>query len=506
MANSENTAVNELIARVSGGPTSSPGAPAPREAASAFPAHAPVSPMTPQDPTALDHAVTLKAGAPMHTARPTSMPVAAPFETQPGMPMSYPVVPRAMIEPADPSVPGVPAAATYGDPGAPPWATPAGGPAWNEPVPLNAPRERSPEHLIGTLRLSRRSDLQIVLSKLVLPMTILLVTGMLIGGYVAFHGDGGLPRSPAAASATGQRSGAPVPVQAAPAAAPVQAAAAALAPTPAAVPTPTTITVEPAIGLGQPLPAASAPSSAALANPAPTANAPVPAMPAATVAPQAPTTPAAAPGPTPAVETPAVPAPPPETAAPSPTATMAATPAALVDVRIDSTPSGATVMLVDRGKAQYVGSTPVSAAVDPSREYDLVFTYPNKPTTLEHLDASTTRRVAVTLGAPAGAAVPADSAPHHLERAEPPPAIRKPARQAAGPGSGEGTLKISSKPPCEIVIDGKSTGLVTPQTSIALPAGSHRVTLVNREKDIKKTVSVQISANTTEKIIEDFMK
>ena len=65
---------------------------------------------------------------------------------------------------------------------------------------------------------------------------------------------------------------------------------------------------------------------------------------------------------------------------------------------------------------------------------------------------------------------------------------------------------ISSKPPCEIVIDGRSTGLTTPQRSIALPAGHHRITLVNSEKSIKKTLTVQIAANTTEKVIEDLMK
>jgi hypothetical protein len=55
----------------------------------------------------------------------------------------------------------------------------------------------------------------------------------------------------------------------------------------------------------------------------------------------------------------------------------------LVDVRIDSKPSGATVMLVDRGKTTFLGTTPISTAVDGSRKYDLVFTYPNKPTQLK---------------------------------------------------------------------------------------------------------------------------
>ena len=65
---------------------------------------------------------------------------------------------------------------------------------------------------------------------------------------------------------------------------------------------------------------------------------------------------------------------------------------------------------------------------------------------------------------------------------------------------------ISSKPPCEIVIDGRSTGLTTPQRSIALSAGNHRITLLNSEKSIRKVVSVQILANTTAKIIEDLMQ
>jgi hypothetical protein len=65
---------------------------------------------------------------------------------------------------------------------------------------------------------------------------------------------------------------------------------------------------------------------------------------------------------------------------------------------------------------------------------------------------------------------------------------------------------ISSKPPCEIAIDGRATGLTTPQRSIALSAGGHRITLLNSEKSIRKVVSVQIIANTTAKIIEDLMQ
>ena len=65
---------------------------------------------------------------------------------------------------------------------------------------------------------------------------------------------------------------------------------------------------------------------------------------------------------------------------------------------------------------------------------------------------------------------------------------------------------IASKPPCEIVIDGKPTGLITPQRSIPLAAGRHTVTLINREKEIQKTLDVQIAADATRKVIEDLMR
>jgi hypothetical protein len=168
----------------------------------------------------------------------------------------------------------------------------------------------------------------------------------------------------------------------------------------------------------------------------------------------------------------------------------------LVDVRIDSTPSGATVTLVDRGKSQFVGTTPVSAAVDPSRQYDLVLTYESRPPHRVHLDPRTTRRVAVAIDRRSPAR-PVDS-----------PSRRSPDRTARSERSepGDGTLMISSKPPCEIVIDGKPTGLMTPQRAITLAAGTHKVTLINREQELRKTISVQITASATEKVIEDLMR
>ncbi|HET9627566.1 MAG TPA: hypothetical protein VFP84_39690, partial [Kofleriaceae bacterium] len=203
-------------------------------------------------------------------------------------------------------------------------------------------------------------------------------------------------------------------------------------------------------------------------------------------------------------------------------------PVALVDVRIDSTPRGATVTLVDRGKTQLVGNTPISVAFDPSREYDLVFSYPNKPTKIEHLNASATHKVLVALE-PEAVAAPVAVAPPpapvaHKRRAA---SSRRPSRPAsaasdasddvavqddapepaAAPAQlGEGTLMVSTKPPCEIVIDGRATGLTTPQKRITLTAGAHKLTLINGERGIKKTVSVQIDPDEPKKVIEDFLE
>jgi hypothetical protein len=211
-------------------------------------------------------------------------------------------------------------------------------------------------------------------------------------------------------------------------------------------------------------------------------------------------------------------------------AVVAPTAGALVDVRIDSTPRGATVTLVDRGKTQLVGNTPISVAFDPAREYDLVFSYPDKPTKIEHLNASLTHKVLVALDAtareptpvPAASPASASSARAAERHATSPRRTSRPTGKAAAalassdaaddaPAAapaelGEGTLMVSSKPPCEIVIDGHATGLTTPQKRIPLTAGPHKITLINGERGIKKTVSVQIEADDSKKVIEDFLE
>jgi hypothetical protein len=174
--------------------------------------------------------------------------------------------------------------------------------------------------------------------------------------------------------------------------------------------------------------------------------------------------------------------------------------AAYVDVLIQSSPPGATVTLIDRGKPQFVGTTPVSAAVDPTRRYDLVLSHPEEPTRILTLDAASPRRLHFALGrrgevGPGARAAAARSPTSRERRSGPVPAAE----------AGEGILMISSKPPCAITIDGRATGLITPQRAIALPAGVHEIVLVNDAERISKQLKVRITANESTRVIEDLM-
>ena len=202
----------------------------------------------------------------------------------------------------------------------------------------------------------------------------------------------------------------------------------------------------------------------------------------------------------------------------------------LVDVRIDSKPAGATVMLVDNGKTQFLGTTPVAASVDPSRSYDVVLTLEGRPTQIAHLDPNKAQKLEITLakGGAAKAETPRAPAPRatapktaaparvsHAKKSSAPsggivdPGFDTPAEQpkaeAPKAAGGEGTLMVSSKPPCQIWVDGNDTGLTTPQRAMKLPAGAHKVTFVNAEQNITKTVSVMITGGESTKLIQNLL-
>ena len=79
-----------------------------------------------------------------------------------------------------------------------------------------------------------------------------------------------------------------------------------------------------------------------------------------------------------------------------------------------------------------------------------------------------------------------------------------PTRPAAASSGGEGYLRINSKPWTNITIDGKDSGLHTPQTQLKLPAGTHRVQLANPQFGVRETFSVDIKPGATETVVKDF--
>jgi len=80
----------------------------------------------------------------------------------------------------------------------------------------------------------------------------------------------------------------------------------------------------------------------------------------------------------------------------------------------------------------------------------------------------------------------------------------KSAPEKSAPAAAQaGVLMLGSKPPCAIHIDGRDTGLTTPQRSIELTAGSHKVSLVNDAFNIRAEFSVEIASGEKTRVIKD---
>jgi len=201
----------------------------------------------------------------------------------------------------------------------------------------------------------------------------------------------------------------------------------------------------------------------------------------------------------------------------------------LADVRIDSKPEGATVTLVEHtpsgDKRSFIGSTPIATSVDTSHQFEVELELVGHAVQATHLDPAKTTRVSFDFehAAKALAAAPMVTAPvvhHHAAATNPAhsaptasladpgfdsaPAKAAPKAESGATGS-TGTLMLSSKPPCDILVDGKATGLSTPQRAMELPAGAHKITLVNEGAGIHKTVMVQINAGQPTKLVKDLL-
>jgi hypothetical protein len=158
--------------------------------------------------------------------------------------------------------------------------------------------------------------------------------------------------------------------------------------------------------------------------------------------------------------------------------------------KFSSDPAGARVTLIVDGEKRQLGPAPVSVLLDPRKRYVAVFRRDGY--------APATREIAMTGG-------PEVQVAAALERggpAPPPPAPVRKARPAPA-AQLDGALGIMAKPPCRIFIDGRDTGQKTPQASISLKAGRHRITLVNDEFALKDSFVVEIQPGETVKMMKD---
>ncbi len=225
----------------------------------------------------------------------------------------------------------------------------------------------------------------------------------------------------------------------------------------------------------------------------------------------------------------------------------------------ESAPPGARVAVLVGGKRVDAGVTPTTFKIDPRQRYEVVFEKDGyvsvtRPLTLtgapEEKVAVALERTAVAAvdtgpvtvpdrGNPGGTGRPpggridltpggtdkppggtGDKPPGGTDKPpggtgdKPPGGTDKPPGGTDKPPGGEpverptprgdGVLLLGSKPPCEIFIDGRNTGLRTPQREIKLSAGRHKVTLLNNEFGIKESFSIEIKPGETTRAVKDF--
>jgi len=172
---------------------------------------------------------------------------------------------------------------------------------------------------------------------------------------------------------------------------------------------------------------------------------------------------------------------------------------ATVSVRFESSPRGAEVVLVRGDEREEIGTTPVREDVDLSGGgWTIEMSrsgYETWTDELEVPDGEERFTVEAELDREARVAV-------NTMR-------RRTTRMTGGGGgsggggptmtaaaSGPGTLRVNTRPWSQVYVDGRLIGN-TPQMNITVPAGSHRLTLVNPDFNIRHNVTVNVPAGQT---------
>jgi hypothetical protein len=123
---------------------------------------------------------------------------------------------------------------------------------------------------------------------------------------------------------------------------------------------------------------------------------------------------------------------------------------------------------------------------------------PRAPTDASPVDRQNREVIAVV--AAAGSSAPGPVSPPMRSASA---ALGSPSRvneHANGPG----ILAITSKPPCDVWVDGRRTGRHTPVRGLELKAGAHRVTLTNDTYAIREVLDVEIAPGAVKRVSRDY--
>ena len=109
--------------------------------------------------------------------------------------------------------------------------------------------------------------------------------------------------------------------------------------------------------------------------------------------------------------------------------------------------------------------------------------------------------------APIEKPAPVEAAPAKPEPVAPAKTLPKsaPAHGSTPPAAGTGSITLTSRPVCDILVDGTPAGLHTPQRELKLPAGRHKITLVDADARIKDSFVVEVKAGGTQTIVKDYL-
>jgi serine/threonine protein kinase len=178
---------------------------------------------------------------------------------------------------------------------------------------------------------------------------------------------------------------------------------------------------------------------------------------------------------------------------------------ARVTVRFASVPEGATVTIVRGRERRNVGATPTSADVDLTGEgrWTIEMALAGHEPWSQELATSGEEEVEVR----------AELTRRQIAVRGGGTRVRGGGMQTGGgttdtgtgggttvaPTGGSGTLSVQTVPWTQVYVDGRLLGN-TPQINVSLPSGSHRVTLVNEEFNIRENVNVIIRAGQAERL------